>query len=33
MEMRAIAADPDQAREYLLRTAMIEGLRAAASID
>ena len=32
-EMRSIAADPDRARQYLLRTAMIEGLRAAASID
>lgn len=32
-EMRAIVADPDRARQYLLRTAMIEGLRAAASID
>lgn len=32
-EMRAIAADPDRARQYLLRTAMIEGLRVAASID
>ncbi len=33
MEMRAIAADPERARQYLLRTAMIEGLRAAALID
>jgi 3-(3-hydroxy-phenyl)propionate hydroxylase len=32
-EMRAIATDLDQAKQYLLRTAMIEGLRAAASID
>ena len=32
-EMRATAADPDRARQYLLRTAMIEGLRVAASID
>jgi len=32
-EMRAIAADQDRARQYLLRTAMIEGLRVAASID
>ena len=32
-EMRAIAADPERARQYLLRTAMIEGLRAAASIE
>ncbi|MFM7396366.1 MAG: FAD-dependent oxidoreductase [Gammaproteobacteria bacterium] len=32
MEMRAIAADPDRARQYLLQTAMIEGLRVAASI-
>jgi len=31
-EMRATAADPDKARRYLLRTAMIEGLRAAAAI-
>lgn len=31
--MRATAADPLQARGYLLRTAMIEGLRAAAAID
>lgn len=31
-EMRATAADPARAREYLLRTAMIEGLRAAAMI-
>ena len=31
--MRATAADPQQAREYLRRTAMIEGLRAAAAID
>lgn len=31
-EMRATAADPARAREYLLRTAMIEGLRAAAAI-
>jgi len=30
--MRATAADPQQARQYLLRTAMIEGLRAAAAI-
>jgi 3-(3-hydroxy-phenyl)propionate hydroxylase len=27
-ELRAIAADPDKARSYLLRTSMIEGLRA-----
>jgi 3-(3-hydroxy-phenyl)propionate hydroxylase len=33
IEMRAIAADSDRARQYLLRTAMIEGLSAAASID
>lgn len=32
-EMRATAADPGRARTYLLRTAMIEGLRAAAAID
>lgn len=32
-EMRAIAADPERARQYLLRTSMIEGLRAAATID
>jgi 3-(3-hydroxy-phenyl)propionate hydroxylase len=32
-EMRATATDPDRARQYLLRTAMIEGLRVAASID
>lgn len=31
-EMRATAADPVRARQYLLRTAMIEGLRAAAEI-
>ena len=32
-EMRATAADPQRARSYLLRTSMIEGLRAAAVID
>lgn len=32
-EMRAIAADRSRSRDYLLRTAMIEGLRAAARID
>lgn len=32
-DMRATAADPQRARQYLLRTAMIEGLRAAAAID
>jgi len=32
-EMRAIAADPERARQYLLRTSMIEGLQAAATID
>jgi 3-(3-hydroxy-phenyl)propionate hydroxylase len=32
-DMRAIAADPQRTRQYLLRTAMIEGLRAAAAID
>lgn len=32
-EMRDTAADPDQARAYLLRTSMIEGLRAAAAIQ
>lgn len=32
-QMRATAADPKLAREYLLRTAMIEGLRAAETID
>jgi 3-(3-hydroxy-phenyl)propionate hydroxylase len=32
-EMRAIATDPERARQYLLRTSMIEGLRAAATID
>jgi 3-(3-hydroxy-phenyl)propionate hydroxylase len=32
-EMRATAADPERARQYLLRTAMIDGLRVAASID
>jgi 3-(3-hydroxy-phenyl)propionate hydroxylase len=31
-EMRRIAADPQRAHGYLLRTAMIEGLRAAAAI-
>jgi 3-(3-hydroxy-phenyl)propionate hydroxylase len=31
-EMRATAADPARARQFLLRTAMIEGLRAAAAI-
>lgn len=31
-EMRATAADPARARQYLMRTAMIEGLRAAAAI-
>jgi 3-(3-hydroxy-phenyl)propionate hydroxylase len=31
--MRATVADPQQARGYLLRTAMIEGLRAAAAIE
>jgi 3-(3-hydroxy-phenyl)propionate hydroxylase len=31
-EMRRTAADPDLARAYLLRTSMIEGLRAAAAI-
>jgi len=33
MEIRDIAADPARARLYLLRTAMIEGLRVAASIN
>ena len=32
-DMRATAADPQRARLYLLRTAMIEGLRAAAAIE
>jgi 3-(3-hydroxy-phenyl)propionate hydroxylase len=32
-EMRRIAADPELSRKYLLRTSMIEGLRAAAAID
>jgi 3-(3-hydroxy-phenyl)propionate hydroxylase len=32
-EMRRTAADPARARAYLLRTAMFEGLRAAAAID
>jgi 3-(3-hydroxy-phenyl)propionate hydroxylase len=32
-EMRAIAGDAARARSYLLRTAMIEGLRAAAVMD
>jgi 3-(3-hydroxy-phenyl)propionate hydroxylase len=31
-ELRAIAADPDRARAYLLRTSMIEGVRAAAAV-
>jgi 3-(3-hydroxy-phenyl)propionate hydroxylase len=31
-EMRRIAADPELARRFLLRTSMIEGLRAAAAI-
>ena len=31
-ELRDTAADPVQARAYLLRTSMIEGLRAAANI-
>jgi 3-(3-hydroxy-phenyl)propionate hydroxylase len=31
-EMRATAADPARARQFLLRTAMIEGLQAAAAI-
>jgi hypothetical protein len=30
--MRAMAADAAEARRYLLRTSMIEGLRAAATI-
>jgi hypothetical protein len=30
--MRRTAADPGECRRYLLRTAMIEGLRAAAAI-
>ena len=32
-EMRATAADPGRARQFLRRTAMIEGLQAAAAID
>ena len=32
-QMRRIAADPTAARRYLLRTSMIEGLRAAAAIQ
>lgn len=32
-EMRRTAADPVRARAYLMRTAMVEGLRAAAAID
>jgi 3-(3-hydroxy-phenyl)propionate hydroxylase len=32
-EMRATAADPVKARTFLMRTAMFEGLRAAAAID
>jgi 3-(3-hydroxy-phenyl)propionate hydroxylase len=32
-EMRRTAADPARARAYLLRTAMFEGLRAAAAIE
>ena len=32
-DMRRTAADPARARAYLLRTAMFEGLRAAAAID
>lgn len=31
--LQAIAADPEQARQYLLRTSMISGLRAAAALD
>jgi 3-(3-hydroxy-phenyl)propionate hydroxylase len=31
-ELRAIAADPARARAYLLRTSMIEGVRAAAAV-
>jgi 3-(3-hydroxy-phenyl)propionate hydroxylase len=32
-EMRATAADPAKARTFLMRTAMFEGLKAAAAID
>lgn len=32
-EMRATAEDPPRAKRYLLRTSMIEGLRAAAAIE
>lgn len=32
-QMRRTAADPQLARQYLLRTSMIEGLRAAATIE
>jgi 3-(3-hydroxy-phenyl)propionate hydroxylase len=32
-EMRAVAADPARARAYLMRTSMIEGVRAAAAIQ
>jgi len=31
--LQAIAADPAEARQYLLRSSMISGLRAAAAID
>jgi hypothetical protein len=31
--MRRTAADPAAARQYLLRTSMITGLRAAAKLD
>jgi 3-(3-hydroxy-phenyl)propionate hydroxylase len=32
-ELQATAADPARAREYLLRTSMITGLRQAAAIE
>jgi 3-(3-hydroxy-phenyl)propionate hydroxylase len=32
-EMQAIAGDPARAREHLLRSSMISGLRAAAMVE
>jgi len=32
-ELRAIAADPERSRHFLLRTAMIESQRRAASVE
>jgi 3-(3-hydroxy-phenyl)propionate hydroxylase len=32
-EMRAVVADPQKARAFLLRTAMFEGLRVAAQVS